>query len=154
MIFDSIEHIRNYRALGAHMGKAIEWIEGVDLASLEPKREYPLDGRDVYAFLQEYDTFHSYEKNFEGHLRYMDIQWVISGAEVMEVKLKSGDEKEEVPYDETKDIYKVRTAEEARILVREGRFALFFPWDLHKPSLSCSYDSRRVRKIVIKVRVG
>jgi YhcH/YjgK/YiaL family protein len=135
------------------MGKAIDWIGNTKLENLEVKKEYPIEGRNVYAVIQEYDTFHSYEKGFEGHLKYIDIQMIISGAEVMEVKLKDGDEKEDMPYDENRDIYKIKTAEEAKIIVRENKFAIFFPEDLHKPCVSCSYDAKRIRKLLIKVRI-
>ncbi|MDR1494432.1 MAG: YhcH/YjgK/YiaL family protein [Rickettsiales bacterium] len=153
MIFDDIKNIRKYTTVNSHLGTAIDWIESVRTDDLEVKKEYYLDERNVYAFLQEYNTFHSYEKAFEGHFKYIDVQWVISGEEIMEVKLMSGDEKEDIPYDEKKDIYKIKTADEAKILVRENRFALFFPWDLHKPCVSCSYGGMKVRKVVIKIRV-
>jgi YhcH/YjgK/YiaL family protein len=153
MIFDDIKNIGIYRQINSHMGKVIEWIGNTRLDGLEAKRDYPIDGKNIYAVIQEYDTSHSYEKGFEGHLKYIDIQMILSGAETMEVKLKSGDEKDDVPYDEARDIYKVKTAEEARILVRENKFVIFFPWDLHKPCVSCSYDSMRIRKLLIKISV-
>ncbi|MDR2778473.1 MAG: YhcH/YjgK/YiaL family protein, partial [Rickettsiales bacterium] len=120
---------------------------------LETGKKYPIDGDRVYAKIDEYNTFHSYEKNFEGHSRYADIQLMLSGDEIIEVKLKRGDEKEEVPYDEKKDMYKVKTYDSARILLRENEFAVFFPQDLHKPCISTSYRSEKVRKLVIKVLI-
>ncbi|MDR2077574.1 MAG: YhcH/YjgK/YiaL family protein, partial [Rickettsiales bacterium] len=56
-------------------------------------------------------------------------------------------------YDENRDIYKIKTYESAKILVRENEFAIFFPQDLHKPCINPSYRSEKVRKLVLKVRI-
>ena len=151
MIFDKIENFNIYKDIHPLFPKAIEWFNSLNLNTLEWNTRIEIDGKKFYALMQDYFTAPSYTKNFEGHKKYIDIQIMINGAELMETALLTGKEEFETAYLEEKDIYKVKTQEETKILLKEGYFAIFFAQDLHKPCLNYSFKSERVKKIVLKI---
>lgn len=118
-----------------------------------PDGRHDIEGDDLFALLQTYDTGPATEKRFESHRKYLDIQYVLEGEErilhaparLLEV---------ETPYDEPTDIiFYAEPKAASSLLLRAGDFAVFHPQDAHKPG--CMAGGRhRVRKVVVKVRVG
>ena len=45
--------------------------------------KYEIDGKNVFASVQEYDTKPENEKRFELHKDYIDVQYIVSGEEIM-----------------------------------------------------------------------
>src|SRR3989339_84649 len=94
---------------------------------------YEIRGRDVYAIASSYKTASRGEKKFESHRKYADIQFLVSGREVIEwspaaeLKLFS-------PYNPQKDaaFYK-KPAQTSLLNMSPGIFAVFFPGDGHMP---------------------
>ena len=84
---------------------------------------------------------------FESHKRYIDVQYIVSGEEDMEVadldRLTLTDE-----YDEAGD-YMLHDGAGARLHFGVGDFAVYFPTDGHMPSLGDGVT----RKVVIKIPV-
>ena len=68
MIFDNLKNIDFYKNLGIgdRYAKAIEWLKTEDLANL-PVGKYEIDGSDVYALVQAYDTVTMDKAFFEAH---------------------------------------------------------------------------------------
>lgn len=133
-----------FRAAYAFLGRS-------DLAEL-PLGRVDIDGDDVFANVQEYETVPAGEKQMEAHRRYYDVQCVVEGEELMEYAPLAGLE-EAQPFDEEGDfgLY-AGPACPSRIVLRAGDVAVLAPEDAHKPG--CALDGpARVRKIVVKVRV-
>lgn len=151
MIFDNISNIDLYKGISPRFEKAIEWVKKTNLNELKIGEKYYIDGTDIYANVSEYDTYYSYEKTFEGHLKYIDLQLILDGAEIMEAAQKTGNEKITEEYSNTKERFKVQTEANAKVLVKKNEFTIFFPQDLHKPCINYSYKSDKVRKLVIKI---
>ena len=55
MIFDSISNCKKYEAVHSDFEKVFNFLKRADLASLAPGR-YDIDGNNVYALVQEYET--------------------------------------------------------------------------------------------------
>lgn len=152
MIFDNLKNIDFYKSLGVgdRYAKAIDWLKTQDLDNLEVGK-YEIDGSDVYALVQSYETIPKANAVFEAHEKYSDIQFIISGCELMsyapiEVLVPTG------PYNPEKDIIKYDdSVEGVEIPVTAGEFAIFFPWDGHQPKAAVE-EPEAVRKIVIKIR--
>lgn len=89
---------------------------------------------------------------FESHRKYIDVQVVVAGAELMEVEEISRLTVTDA-YNAERDLIKYADTAAASLLkVRAGDAALFFPVDGHMPSLQL--DGRvLVRKTVVKVPV-
>lgn len=151
MIFDKLQNFRLYETVHPLFPTAGQWLEDTNLTTLPFNQKIIIDGDRLFAKTEEYYSFPSFERLFEGHRRYIDIQIIIEGAEAMETAFLKGDEKVEVPYTESSEIYFVHTQEESKVLLREGYFTMFFPHDLHKPCLNYSSKSEHVKKVTLKV---
>jgi YhcH/YjgK/YiaL family protein len=111
-------------------------------------------GSGVFAIEQAYLTKTRPEGFFESHRKYIDIQVIVAGEEVMEV-IDLSQVVVEVAYDESRDLVKYRDTPKASPLrVGLGHCAMFFPADVHMPGLRVGETSALVRKSVLKVPVG
>jgi biofilm protein TabA len=151
MILDRLENRRSYGSLHAGLHRGLEYLAGFDAAT--PDGRYPVDGDDVFAMVQSYETAPSSEKRFEAHRRHIDIQYLISGRERV-LHLLAGTLEVDTPYDEGRDVEFYRDpAVSSSVLLLPGEFAIFHPHDVHKPG--CMAGGRDpVRKVVVKVRVA
>lgn len=122
------------------------------LATLSPgesKRVELPDG--AFALEQAYWTKAREDGFFESHRRYIDVQAIVAGHEAMEVvdlsRLPPG-----TPYDAERDFIKhAGLADASRLVLGAGEAAVFFPVDVHMPSLRSGAEPQLVRKSVVKV---
>ena len=150
MILDSLTRAAAYRSLGPRLAAGLDYLAGFDLDT--PVGRHLIDGEDLFAMVQEYDTAPSTEKRFESHLRYIDIQYLVSGRERM-LHAPSDSLQVDVPYRDEKDVaFYLDPEASSSLLVLPGHFAIFFPADGHKPGLMAG-GRDAVRKVVVKVRV-
>jgi biofilm protein TabA len=130
--------------------KAFAFLKDNDLTKLEVKR-YDIDGDNLYATVSESMTRNE-DDSFEAHRKYIDIQYVINGAEQMSVTPLSDKKEELVPYDPAKD-YELMTVNTTRSFeATPDKFFIFFPTDVHRPGVKVG-ENKIVRKIVVKVRI-
>jgi len=118
---------------------------------MELKR-YDIDGNNLYAMLSEYPSKKEEDARYESHKKYADIQYVVSGHELISVT-KENELKEILqPYDESKDIMFMTVNKIENHKADPGIFFIFFPEDLHRPGLRDG-DSTLIRKMVVKVKL-
>lgn len=106
----------------------------------------------VYVSVQEYTTKARSEAKFEAHKKFIDIQMILSGKELIAVspieKMTISDE-----YNEEKDFMLFHHNDECTDYVLEaGDFLILYPQDVHMPGV-CVNEKSPVRKIVVKVPV-
>ncbi len=82
MIIDTLENSNLYVAMHPRFKSAFEFLKRPGIESL-PIGRTTLDGDLLYALTQEYETKPVHEGKFEAHRRYIDIQFVLAGEEVM-----------------------------------------------------------------------
>ncbi|MDD2762389.1 MAG: YhcH/YjgK/YiaL family protein [Opitutaceae bacterium] len=100
-----------------------------------------------------YRTKSRSEGFFETHRRYIDVQVIVTGEELMEVAAAAGLAVTQ-DYDEASDFIKYADTGAASVLwMRPGDAAVFWPEDAHMPSLAVRHPAL-VRKTVIKVPVN
>jgi len=152
MIVDKIENAHLYSGASQRMARAFGLLNDSQLSEKADGR-YEVDGSNLFYLVQSYASHPAEERRFESHQKYIDIQYMLLGEEVMgyapasTLVLKT-------PYDEAKDIAFYDTpGSYSRIEARDGIFALFYPEDGHMPGCQLSGPSN-VRKVVVKVRVG
>jgi biofilm protein TabA len=149
MILDTLEHAGQYEALGTGIALGLAYVQTFDPAT--PDGRYELDGDDLFALVQSYGTAPATEKRFEAHRRYVDIQYVAHGSERV-LHARAAGLEVQVPYSEAKDVELfVDPPASSSFLLQPGEFAIFFPWDAHKPGCMAGGRSE-VRKVVLKVR--
>ena len=107
----------------------------------------------AFALEQVYQTKARPEGFFESHRKYIDVQVVVTGEEVMEL-VETSRLAVSVPYDAERDLIKYADYATASLLrLHAGEAAIFFPVDGHMPGLRPGGVAGLVRKTVIKVPV-
>jgi len=84
MVIDKIENYKLYVSLSEKIAKAFAYINETDL-SQTALGKYEIDNDDIFALVQEYDTKDKNECKLEGHSKYIDIQYIIYGVELIGV---------------------------------------------------------------------
>ena len=125
-----------------------KFLATTDLESLE-LGEYEIIGRDVYAIVSEYMPKEAKDCRFESHKKYIDLQYIISGEEMMGVTKPEGLEVI-VPYTEDIMFYSPDGVDAVYEKAVPGKFFVFFPDNAHRPSMK-SADGVSVKKVVVKV---
>jgi YhcH/YjgK/YiaL family protein len=148
MIIDKIENAHLYKNISERISKSFEYIRTTDLKNL-PAGKYPIDGENIFALVSEYQTKSEQEGKLEAHKKYIDVQYLISGEELMGY-VPLGNQQILESYKEENDIV-FYTGDKSFTKVSEGMFAIFFPEDVHMPGISTGKISD-VKKLVIKVR--
>ena len=149
MIVDKIENSGLYKNLSEKIKKSFDYIKQTDLKNLQSGR-YDIDGDNIFALISEYQTKVELEGKLEAHKKYIDVQYVIEGEELMGYT-PLGEQEILEPYKEENDIVFFR-GDKLFIKVAKGMFAIFFPEDVHMPGIQSGGKSF-VKKLVIKVRV-
>lgn len=149
MIIDRLENSHKYALVHKGFAESFAFLQKAVDENL-PVGRYEIDGDDVFAFIQEYDS--KTESAFETHKNFIDIQFVSSGVEVIEVADISK-MTESIPYNAEKDVTFYEDYKNATVaVIKAGAYGIFFPWDAHKPGLALNGNPDNVKKIVVKIR--
>lgn len=130
---------------------ALDYLRKKDFSQME-KGTYPIQGKDIYALVQEITTCPVEEKKPESHEKYVDVQYVVEGRERLGF-LPDAKKYPIVSSKEENDIYFYENVEgESFVIAQDGDYSIFFPNDIHRPG--CMVDRpEKVRKVVVKVSV-
>jgi YhcH/YjgK/YiaL family protein len=131
--------------------KAFIFLKENDLAKLELKR-YDIDGNNLYAPVSEYLTKNEVDARYEAHKAFIDIQYVVSGRELIGIAPLSDTKDILEQYDPARDIMFMTVNEIKNVPATPDNFFIFFPGDVHRPGLKDGENSP-VRKIVVKVKI-
>jgi YhcH/YjgK/YiaL family protein len=148
MVIDKIENYRLYSQLTKRLSKGFEFIVNTDLNVIEPGK-YEIDSDKIFAIVQDYDTKEESDCVLEGHHKYIDIQYVIKGIELMGYTPLTD---QDVVEENLEKDYTFYNGETSMLRVEEGMFTLFFPEDLHRPGVKADQISK-VKKVVVKVKI-
>lgn len=149
MIVDKIKNFGLYICVHKHFQLVKDFIEKNDLSKLECGRYDILDD-EVYLSVQEYETKVKDSAKAESHKKYIDIQMVLSGEELIgytDISKSS----QYTFYDEHKDI-QFLNAEVDFLNANSSNFFVFFPQDVHMPSMSV-VEPAMVKKAVFKIKI-
>jgi YhcH/YjgK/YiaL family protein len=147
MIFDTLADSQIIYPVHHSFEQAFTFLRSTDLKTL-PTGRINIDGDAIYALVQEYHTKPMEQGKWESHRRYIDIQYIVSGGELINYgnlsQMKLGD------YETDRD-FQPMTGEGQLIELPAGSFMVFFPQDAHMPGLAKTTPSM-VKKIVVKCR--
>ena len=152
MIIDKLENCNLYYGSHENFEKAFDFIKKA-LAENLPVGKYELDGKNLFASVQEYNSKEESLARYEGHRKYIDIQFIVSGKEYVEVtdiaKTSSITE-----YNEEKDVEFFATKEAVwKGVWTENEYGIFFPHDIHRPGMRVNGVSAPVKKILVKIKL-
>ena len=122
-----------------------------DLLGLVPGR-YPLASvKDAFFIIQQFPTKMLAEARPESHKRFIDVQYLLSGAERIGMAQADANDK---PIEErwAKDdvAFFAAPPDETFIDLAPGAFVIFFPNEIHRPNC-CIAQPIPIRKTVVKI---
>ncbi len=148
MVIDTLENYNTYVSLHNQMPAVFQFIKEKDLNELA-EGTYEIDGKNCFAIVMSYTTKPKAEGFSEAHFSYIDIQYIISGAEIIGTAIL----KDQKPFEVNKEKdYAFYTCETENFTLKEGSFAVFFPQDIHQTCIQLDSPSR-VKKVVLKLKV-
>ncbi|KAA2238905.1 DUF386 domain-containing protein [Chitinophaga agrisoli] len=150
MILDTLANAQRYHALGQKFVKAFEYLAATDLAALE-KGKYEIDGDNIFAIINEYETVDPANEQMESHRKYIDVQYIVKGTELIGHDFLQQQQPSKA-YDEDKDYMLFAERPPFFSHLEQGYFAVFFPTDLHMPNIMAGTPTQ-VKKVVIKISV-
>ena len=147
MIFDTLENIKNYEGLG-RVYTALKFLAETDFTKMELGR-YELQGDDIFYMVQRYET--DPDKTIaEAHKKYIDIQFMVDGEEIIGVAPICC-EKTETEARPENDVWFYECKTEPLTLIKNS-FMVLYPNDLHCPGVAVD-GARECHKVVVKVKV-
>jgi YhcH/YjgK/YiaL family protein len=152
MIVTNLQYVDLQVSMTLAMTKAIEFLRLHDIQDL-PDGRVEIDGDRVFAVVQRYETMQTDAPKFEQHQKYIDVQYVAYGEEVIGWAPAARMTITE-PYDADRDICfgLVGKGEWTPLRLKAGQLAVLYPEDGHAPKLPAGAPSP-VMKIVVKVAV-
>ena len=149
MIIDKLSNSNLYSGLGESINKAFAYLKQTDFSKMKLGK-CEIDGDKIFALVNEYNTKDESEGKLEAHKKYIDIQFVAKGKELMGYAPLEN----QIVINEYNEQYDITffSGEKSFTQIDEGMFAIFFPTDVHLPGIKVNEKSY-VKKVVIKVKV-
>lgn len=149
MIYTNIKSINPEEIVSEKIKKAIDYARKNDLRSLEPG-SYPIEGDEIFVNIGEYESSDESQKSYESHRKYLDLQLMLEGNEV--IKFNSINKLQGSPFDEENDYMLLKGEAKGYLVMEEGDIAIFFPNDGHMPGIINKKPSK-VKKAVFKIKL-
>ena len=119
--------------------------------SLNDKVVIELSGNKIFTVNSVYRTKNHSEQKFEGHRKYIDLQFIFSGEEI--IRISSIKNSHAISgYDPEKDVQFFDARSYSTLLMKSGMIAIFYPDDIHAPGLD-NKNTCLIKKSVIKIRI-
>lgn len=148
MIIDTLLNWKNYAGAHPLFEKAFDFLLNKPIATMEVGK-YEIQGDALYAMIQEPEGKPASTAKLEAHKKYIDLQFVVSGNEMMGWAPLCG-LGHSLGFDDKKDCGFYSDKPQSWFDVRPGCFAIFFPEDAHAPCCGTGI----CRKVVIKIAVS
>ena len=147
MILDRLENADRYIGLGDGITRAFRHLRETRFQDL-PDGRHDIDDSS-YMLLQTYQTKDAGDVLFEAHRKFIDIQLLLEGRELIGWA-HVGSLESQGGYLEEKDVEMFQGDSPGAIVLESGWFAIFMPEDGHQPCCHWGAPSS-VRKVVAKV---
>ena len=107
---------------------------------------------NCFVLEQSYITKDKENCLFESHRKYIDIQYMFEGDEIMEVENVNNLEVSSI-YDEKLDYAKhFQSTSSSSLKIKESEMAIFYPFDAHMPCIKID-ENKKIIKAVFKIAV-
>ena len=133
--------------------KGLTYLRNTDFSKIADGK-HRIDGDNMVAIISEYSPAAKEDRKAETHNKHIDIQYIHSGEEIMGFgRLVDGVETSDGYLPEKDATFYNSVKNELAIKVVQGMYAVFFPWDIHRPGCT-SQPGVKVRKVVLKLKVS
>lgn len=141
--------VEDYKNIHPRLKLALTSLQEL-VASNPADGRYEFDGNNVFANVTSSQTKSWADSSFEMHKEYLDIQFVLEGAEIIgmetEDKLEATTE-----YQPDYQLFKLNK-EYDPMMVTAGEMLIIFPNEPHAPFMAVDDKPAPIRKIIVKVR--
>lgn len=145
---NAVEFAEQYAANKEIWDKLFTFLKETDLDKLEAGKHVIVPGR-LWINLLEYTPKSAADTKIEAHKNFIDLQYTFVGNEIMGLAghvIPTGD------YDPVKDKINFTTDEPIDYVdAAPDRFFLYFPCDMHQPSVRSKENPGESRKVVGKI---
>jgi YhcH/YjgK/YiaL family protein len=145
MITDNLKNTGLYSYIGDAIGDALRFIKS-NISCSSKEQRYEINS-SMYAVVETSKPKELSEWKLEIHRKYIDVQYVIDGYDIIGWKSLPNCKEVYKNYDESKDIAFFNDKPDFDILLKRGNFAVFFPQDAHSPL----HIKSPVKKCIVKV---
>ena len=150
MIKDTLDQIYRYKDVIPKWDMLLDALKIESLRGLDEGRYDLVDGESFF-LIACYQTKKIQDTQFEAHRKFIDIQIVLEGVELIYTSPFSRFIADVHGYDKEKDIQFGKTAVPDILLLKEGDFVVFYPEDAHNPGCSVGEQSVDVKKAIFKI---
>ena len=145
---DAVEFANQYAANKELWDALFTFLKNADLDTIEAGKHEIIPGR-VWVNILEYTPKDAKNTKIESHKNFIDLQYTFVGEELMGL---AGKVTPTGPYDLVKDKTNYTTDEEIVYSpAPKDRFFLYFPKDMHQPSVTAVEPAVPSRKVVGKI---
>ncbi len=150
MIKDSVQNISLYAGLSGGLSQALSYLASVSADGFK-EETVEISGKDVYAMHQVYATESEEGRLYENHKVYIDVQFVLEGAETIRVTdVRDLNPTTDYVTDSDARLYELDDGTDVKL--GAGDFVILYPHDAHVPKLMTGSPDD-VKKIVVKVKI-
>ena len=134
------------------IAEVCDYLNTLDLNALENGRHDIND--QIYMNVMEPETAESRSKKAELHHEYLDVQVLIRGTENIEVGANYPDLSKYESYNEADDYQLCADVDDKfTVTMKPKMFAVFYPYEPHKPCCVVNGKTEKIKKLVVKVPV-
>ena len=131
--------------------RAVEYLKSQDFTKVEPG-DYPIEGDKMYAKVFDLTSKPVEETHPEVHKKYVDVQFWVTGEELIGFAPDKGNSKVIEAVEESDLYFYDKVEEESFLKASQGDYMVFFPNDAHRPGVVYK-EPITYRKVVVKVSV-
>lgn len=134
------------------IAEVCDYLNTLDLNALENGRHDIND--QIYMNVMEPETAEPSSKKAELHHEYLDVQVLIRGTENIEVGANYPDLSKYESYNEEDDYQLCADIDDKfTVTIKPKMFAVFYPYEPHKPCCVVNGKTEKIKKLVVKVPV-
>ena len=149
MVTDVIQNAHLYEGLNERFKSAFAYLNETDFSAIKIGK-YVIEGDNIFAIVNEFETKDKHECDAEAHKKHIDIQYVVKGTEMFGYAPLTT-QKPVIDYDETNDVAIYKEAV-SYLKLEAGMFIIFYPTDLHQPEVR-EFEPVMVKKVVVKIKI-
>ncbi|BBF04935.1 TPA: N-acetylneuraminate anomerase [Haemophilus influenzae] len=152
MIISSLTSPNFKVGLPKAIAEVCDYLNTLDLNALENGRHDIND--QIYMNVMEPETAEPSSKKAELHHEYLDVQVLIRGTENIEVGANYPDLSKYESYNEADDYQLCADIDDKfTVTMKPKMFAVFYPYEPHKPCCVVNGKTEKIKKLVVKVPV-
>lgn len=152
MIISSLTSLNFKVGLPKVIAEVCDYLNTLDLNALENGRHDIND--QIYMNVMEPETAEPSSKKAELHHEYLDVQVLIRGTENIEVGANYPDLSKYESYNEADDYQLCADINDKfTVTMKPKMFAVFYPYEPHKPCCVVNGKTEKIKKLVVKVPV-